>query len=217
MQRVFPLPYDTGMTLTTARYYTPYGRSLQRDYSNGSIYEYYTHGGNGEDGAEDSSEAKPVPAGSPVTAANGRVLYGGRGIEPDVKAQPQKFTPLLGRLNEAAFFFVRQLVAGQIKGFEGYKHDKQSFVTSIEPNDLVANDKLFEAFRNFTVAEKADGLTAENINSQIDYAKSRIRQELATANYSSEAGAQVLLEVDPQLMKGVEALAEAKKLVGKTE
>ena len=46
VQRVFDLPYGTGMTLTTARYYTPYGRSLQRDYSNGSIYEYYTHGGN---------------------------------------------------------------------------------------------------------------------------------------------------------------------------
>src|SRR5205814_4637616 len=110
VQRVFDLPYGTGMTLTTARYYTPYGRSLQRDYSNGSIYEYYTHGGN-EDDSEGSTDAKPKPAGSPVTAANGRTLFGGRGIEPDVKAPAQKFTPLLGRLNEAAFFFVRQLAA----------------------------------------------------------------------------------------------------------
>ena len=43
VQRVFRLPYGTGMTLTTARYYTPFGRSLQRDYSSGSIYDYYTH------------------------------------------------------------------------------------------------------------------------------------------------------------------------------
>jgi carboxyl-terminal processing protease len=214
VQRVFDLPYGTGMTLTTARYYTPYGRSLQRDYSNGSIYEYYTHGGN-EDETENSTDAKPKPAGSPVTAANGRTLYGGRGIEPDIKAPAQKFTPLLGRLNEAAFFFVRQLAAGQIKGFEGYKRDKQSFAQTIEPGDLQVNDKLFEAFRNFTVADKANGLTAENINSQIDYAKSRIREELATANYSTEAGAQVLLEVDPQLQKAVEAMTEAKKLVAK--
>jgi len=214
VQRVFDLPYGTGMTLTTARYYTPYGRSLQRDYSNGSIYEYYTHGGN-EDETENSTDAKPKPAGSPVTAANGRTLYGGRGIEPDIKAPAQKFTPLLGRLNEAPFFFVRQLAAGQIKGFEGYKRDKQSFAQTIEPGDLQVNDKLFEAFRNFTVADKANGLTAENINSQIDYAKSRIREELATANYSTEAGAQVLLEVDPQLQKAVEAMTEAKKLVAK--
>ncbi|HMS10935.1 MAG TPA: S41 family peptidase, partial [Pyrinomonadaceae bacterium] len=45
VQRVFPLPYGTGLTLTTARFYTPFGRSLQRDYSNGSIYEYFTNGG----------------------------------------------------------------------------------------------------------------------------------------------------------------------------
>src|SRR3954447_6085442 len=43
VQHVFPLPYNTGLTLTTARYYTPYGRSLQRDYSSGSLYDYYTH------------------------------------------------------------------------------------------------------------------------------------------------------------------------------
>ena len=86
---------------------------------------------------------------------------------------------------------------------------------TVEPNDLQINDKLFEAFRTFTSAEKTNGLTAENINSQIDYAKTRIREELATANYSTEAGAQVLLEVDPQLKKGVEALTEAKKLTGK--
>ncbi|HVE58689.1 MAG TPA: S41 family peptidase [Pyrinomonadaceae bacterium] len=211
VQRVFDLPFGTGMTLTTARYYTPYGRSLQRDYSNGSIYEYYTHGGN-EDGGDATTDSKPIPAGSPVTTANGRVLYGGRGIEPDIKAPAQKFSPLLGRLNEAAFFFVRQLVSGQIKGFENYTRGKQTFASTIEPGDLAVNDKLFEAFRNFAAADKANGLTAENINSQIDYAKSRVREELATANYSTEAGSQVLLEVDPQLMKAVESITEAKKL-----
>src|SRR5205823_2861050 len=65
VQRVFRLPYGTGITLTTARYYTPFGRSLQRDYSNGSIYEYYTHGEDQPGTAE--TDIKPKPAGSPVT------------------------------------------------------------------------------------------------------------------------------------------------------
>ena len=212
VQRVFDLPYGTGMTLTTARYYTPFGRSLQRDYSSGSIYEYYTHSGAEE---EDETNNKPKPVGSPVTTAGGRTLYGGRGIEPDVKVPAQKFTPLLGRINEASFYFVRQLVAGQIKGFENFKRDRQSFVPTIEPGDLVVNDRLFEAFRNYAIADKANGLTAENINSQIEYAKTRIREELATANYSNEAGAQVLLEVDPQLLKAVESITEARKMVVK--
>lgn len=211
VQRVFRLPYSTGITLTTARYYTPFGRSLQRDYSTGSIYDYYTHG---EDIPEDAgSEAKPKPAGVPVTTANGRVFFGGRGIEPDVKAETQVLTPLRLRINEAAFFFVRQLVAGKVAGFEGYKAEKQNFRALVMPNEFLISDKLFEMFRNFTVADKANGLTTQNITSQIEYAKTRLREELATANYSNEAGIQVLLETDPQVLKAIEVMPQAGNLV----
>lgn len=209
VQRVFSLPYGTGLTLTMARYYTPYGRSLQKDYSNGSIYDYYVQ--HNEDD-QTTTEAKPKPVGTPVKTAGGRVFYGGQGITPDVKAPGLAFTPLRGRIGEAAFYFVRQLVAGRIKGFENFRADKQSFNVTVQPNEFQINDKLFEAFRAFVVADKANGLTAENINSQADYAKSRLRAEIATANYSSEAGQQVLLETDPQVLKAADALPEARKL-----
>ncbi len=207
VQRVFPLPYGTGLTLTTARYYTPFGRSLQRDYSNGSIYEYYTH-----TSEESEDQPKPKPAGSPVTTAGGRVFYGGRGIEPDIKVPGPTFSPLRGRLNEAVFFFVRQLVAGKIPGLENYRVEKQNYAMSIQAGDLAVNDRLFEAFRNFAVANKDNGLTAENINSQAEYARSRIRLELATANYSNEAGTQVALETDPQILRAIESMPEARKM-----
>lgn len=214
VQRVFQLPYGTGLTLTTARYYTPFGRSLQRDYSSGSIYEYYTHQSSGAENSTEA-EAKPKPVGSPVTTANGRVLYGGRGIEPDIKVSSLSYTPLRYRLNEAAFFFVRQLVAGKVAGFESYKVDKQNYNLTIAPNDFQVTDKLFEAFRSFTASSKDLGLSAENVNSQIEYAKSRVREELATANYSNEAGVQVLLETDPQVLKAIESMPEAQKLISK--
>ena len=215
VQRVFPLPSGTGLTLTTARYYTPFGRSLQRDYSSGSVYDYYTHHGESEeDGASATPDAKPKPVGSPVTTAGGRVFNSGRGIEPDVKAAALTFTPLRFRINEAAFYFVRQLVAGQIKGFENLKVERQNQTLTIEQNDLQINDKMLEAFRAFVGKDKDIGLSAENINSQIDYAKSRLREELATANYSTEAGQQVLLETDPQVLKAIETLPEARKLTG---
>ena len=215
VQRVFQLNYGTGLTLTTARYYTPFGRSLQRDYSNGSIYDYYTHHSeDGEsDGAKPATDGKPKPAGSPVTTAGGRVFYGGRGIEPDVKVDALTFTPVRGRLGEAAFFFVRQLVAGQIKGFENYKVDKQNYKPIVQPEEFQINDKLLEAFRAYTTKQKDSGLTAENINSQIDYAKSRLRDELATANNSTEAGQQVLIETDPQVLKAITEIPDAKKLM----
>ncbi len=207
VQKVFPLPSGTGLTLTTARYYTPFGRSLQRDYSSGSIYDYYTH--NAE---KPEKSAEPKPQGSPVETANGRVLYGGRGIEPDVKAEALNFNQLRLRLNESAFFFTRQLVSGKINGLESYKVERQKNTETLAPNEFEINDKLFDAFRDFTTKDSKNGLTAENINSQIDYAKTRLREELATANYSTEAGSQVLLEKDPQVLKAIEVLPDAKKL-----
>jgi carboxyl-terminal processing protease len=205
VQRVTPLPFGTAMTLTTARYYTPFGRSLQRDYSNGSIYQYYVH--EQDDDSADSNA--PVPAGRPITTPNGRTLYGGRGIEPDVKVPALKITPLRARLNEAAFYFTRQLVAGKVAGFESMKVDRQNFSQSLSPSDLQISDKLYEAFKSFTVNDPKSGLTAENIDSQADYAKTRIRLELATANYSNEAGVQALLETDPQVAKAVEVMPQA--------
>ena len=209
VQRVFPLPYGTGLTLTTARYYTPFGRSLQRDYSSGSIYEYYTHQDNDE---ETETDAKPKPAGVPVKTANGRVLYGGRGIEPDIKVPALRYTPLRFRINDAAFYFVRQLVAGRVSGFESYKVEKQNQSLTV-PDTLQVSDKLFEAFRNYTLASKESGLTAENLSSQIDFARMRLRQEIATANYSNEAGIQVLLQSDPQVLKGIESMPEARRFL----
>jgi carboxyl-terminal processing protease len=215
VQRVFRLPYGTGMTLTTARYYTPFGRSLQRDYSSGSIYDYYTHGEDAPDTAE--LDVKPKPAGSPVVAANGRTLYGGRGIEPDVVAPSQSFNALKGRINEAAFFFTRQLVAGKIAGLETMRADKQSFKTMLQPNEFAVSDKVFEAFKAFAAADPKSGLTAENIASQAEYARTRLRVEMATANYSNEAGVQALLETDPQIAKALEVMPQASGLVARSD
>ena len=43
VQSVISLPYGSGLTLTAARYYTPSGRSIQRDYSRMNIYDYFSH------------------------------------------------------------------------------------------------------------------------------------------------------------------------------
>jgi carboxyl-terminal processing protease len=216
VQRVFNLPLGTGLTLTTARYYTPFGRSLQKDYSTGSIYDYYTNHSDDSNSSNNSAtptpDAQPKPQGNPVTTAGGRVFYGGQGISPDLKAPALAFTNLRFRLNEAAFFFTRQLISGQIEGLENYRVERQKVNQQLRADDFQINDKLLEAFRAFVARDKASGLTPENINSQLDYAKTRLREEMATANYSSEAGQQVLLETDPQVLKAIEALPEARKL-----
>ncbi|MGH9948942.1 MAG: S41 family peptidase [Pyrinomonadaceae bacterium] len=213
VQRVFRMPYGTGLTLTTARYYTPFGRSLQRDYSSGSIYDYYTHH---EDEAAVGDTEVSKPAGVPVTLPDGRILFGGRGIEPDVDAKGDPFNALRARINDAAFYFTRQLVAGKVAGLEAYKVEKQNQIRNVQSSSFPINDKLFDAFRQFTISDKKSGLTAANIASESEYAKTRLRLEITTANYSNEAGIQVLLETDPQIIRATESMTAAKQLVEKS-
>ncbi len=151
--------------------------------------------------------------GEPVTTANGRVLFGGRGIEPDVAVKPFETTALRFRINEAAFFFVRQLVAGKVQGFENFRVEKQDQNPNLKADELQISDKLFEAFRQYTLGVKDAGLSADNLNSQVEFSKNRLREELATANHSNEAGVQVLLEVDPQIVKAIESMPDARKML----
>ena len=72
MQTVYGLPYGAGLALTTAKYYTPSGRLIQRDYT--SFFDYYAHGDDVErDGEESHRHARDAePATSvftPISAA----------------------------------------------------------------------------------------------------------------------------------------------------
>ena len=140
-------------------------------------------------------------------------MYGGRGIEPDVVAAGATPNALRARINEAAFFFVRQLVAGKVAGLENFKVEKQNFKPTLQPNEFSVSDKVFEAFRAYAVADKRNGLSSENITGQSEYARRRLREEIATANYSTEAGVQVLLEADPQVLKAIDIMPQASEMV----
>jgi len=214
VQKVFSLPMGMGLTLTTARYYTPFGRSLQRDYSNGSIYDYYVH--HTENETSQTMTNQDNNKGEAVVTAGGRVFYGGRGITPDVKVPPLELNSLRYRINEAVFFFTRLLVAGKIEGLESYKVERTKNSTVVQPHEFPITEKLLNAFRNFVENDKTYGLTSQIINKDLDYVKVRLRQEIVTANYSSEAGAQVMLEIDPQLIKAIEVLPEAARLAEMT-
>jgi carboxyl-terminal processing protease len=227
VQHVFQLPFNTGLTLTTARYYTPYGRSLQRDYSSGSLYDYYTR--------HDVDETKPQPSGSPTTrnldsplaqasptphppsgpavkTAAGRVFYGGGGITPDIDVKPLTFSPLRNRIAEAAFQFTRQLAAGLVPGLESYKVEKVQYGRNAKPGDYPINDRVVEAFRTFVRTDTLSQLTPAQLDGEIDFVKLRLREEIVTAAYSNDAGARVLLDSDPQVLRALEALPDAKRL-----
>jgi carboxyl-terminal processing protease len=220
VQHVFQLPYNTGLTLTTARYYTPYGRSLQRDYSSGSLYDYYVRHDQNDDqqptqpGQPSPNESTPQTRGSNSPAfrtAAGRVFYGGGGITPDIEARPLTATAARSRIIEAAFYFNRLLTAGKVPGFESYRVDKVDYVHSPKTSDYPVTDRLLEAFRNH-VRKEQPRLQVAQIDADIDFVKLRLRQEIVTAAFGADAGQRILLESDPQALRAISVLPDAKRL-----
>jgi carboxyl-terminal processing protease len=225
VQRVFQLPFGTGLTLTTAHYYTPYGRLIQRDYSNGSFYDYYVRHEAEEQPQSPASPtqnteqptATPIPTPRPPTGpavktAAGRVFYGGGGITPDIEAKPRAITPLRGRIAEAAFYFTRQLAAGLIPGLETYRIEKVTYNYNPRATDYPITERVVEAFVNFIKRDPEHGLQPAQIEEEMDFTKLRLRDEIITAAYNSDAGTRVLLDSDPQTLRALEALPDAKRL-----
>lgn len=228
VQRVFQLPFGTGLTLTTAKYYTPYGRSIQRDYSNGSLYDYYVRHDTADEpqprtprtpGQAIQPIAQPTPAPSPhpptgpaVRTAGGRTFYGGGGITPDIDVKQPVFTPARLRIMEAAFQFTRQLAAGQIPGLENYRIEKIEYEHAPRATDYPVTDRVLEAFRAFVKRDGNLALEPAQIDAEADFTKLRLREEIITAAYSTDAGARVLLDGDPQTQRALEAMPDAKRL-----
>jgi carboxyl-terminal processing protease len=224
VQRIFQLPYNTGLTLTTARYYTPYGRSLQRDYSNGSLYDYYTRHDTSDTPAASNTPrnlesplalASPTPhphTGPAVQTAVGRVFYGGGGITPDIEVKEPANTPVRLRIAEAAFHFTRQLAAGIVPGLESYRVDKVQYGKNAKPTDYPITDRVVEAFKNFLRTQSELQVQPAQVDEELEFAKLRLRQEIVTAAFSNDAGARVLLDSDVQVLRALDALPDAKRL-----
>jgi len=230
VQRVFQLPYGAGLTLTTAKYYTPYGRLIQRDYSAGSLYDYYTRH---EPAAEAQPPSRPThvappsaatptppptptptPAGPAIRTAAGRVFYGGTGITPDYEVKPLDLgSPARARIAEESFHFVRRLIAGEVAGLESYRlTEGPRFGQYPRPHELQVNERVVEAFRDFARRDPESGLTAAQLQAEADYVLLRLRDDLITAAYGGDASGRFLLESDPQLLRALELLPEARAL-----
>lgn len=203
VQSIFNLPYNSGLTLTTAKYYTPSGRSIQRDYSKGNLYDYFNHK---ETATAQTEQNHPVSY-----TMIGRKVYGGDGIMPDEVVKEKNLTQQEANLLDPLFFFSRELVHGHVKGFENYKVSGQMrYGERIQPSDSPVTDELISAFKAFAVKEKL--ITAEKLETETSFLKTRLRFNLIMASFGSVSANQVLIEDDLQVSKAVEALPRAEQL-----
>jgi carboxyl-terminal processing protease len=209
VQNPFLLDYNTMLLLTIAKYETPSGRLIQRDYSNGNLYDYYTNGGIDSDGS-----TQPV-RGPESKTDSGRSVFSGGGINPDVAVKPQTITNDKARqqakLLNPIFGFALDVAYGKISGYDPYRVDRPiSFEYDIKANDLVVNESLFQTFRKYAVDKyKAN---AALIDREREFVERALRTELVTAAYGTQTSLQVGNEIDNQLQKAIELLPQAKQL-----
>jgi len=191
VQTQFQLSEDTALLLTTARYYTPSGRLIQRDYKNVTLYDYHYN------------PQKPKSPEVKLTDS-GRQVYGGGGITPDVSAsepQPNEFQTLL--LRRGIFYPLPQGVGDFARHFLGTKPT----ITK----DFVADDAVVSQFEKYLTQEHVS-YTPEDIQQNLSWIKWKVKREVFTTVFGLNEGYKIELENDPQLNKGIESLPQAKAL-----
>jgi carboxyl-terminal processing protease len=191
VQTVSGLGENTGLALTTARYYTPSGRLIQRDYKDISLYDYlYNH-------------KNPAPTEVKLTDS-GRQVTGGGGITPDVTVQPAKFNTFQELLLRREVFFAYQ---GGVGAFTTYFLGNKPEITK----DFVVNDNVLKTFRGYLDKEKIP-YTEDDMAQNLGWIKREIRKEAFISVFGLTEGFKVELEEDVQLQRAVESLPQARAL-----
>ena len=213
VQTIFPLNGGVGLTLTTARYYTPSGRLIQRDYSNGSTYEYLSRRGQ-------ESDTPPTAARTAATLFKtglGRPVYGGGGIDPDIIVKPSEITRQQGLiLGTGLFLFVRDLLAGRVASAPEFRRGEIEFDHLPKTNEFVINDQIMEAYRGFManfIRQNGElGLTAAQVSENMTWAHKRIREEVLIAAYGVDTQRRIMAADDLQLQRAVAEIPQSSQM-----
>lgn len=198
VQRVIPLQQGGGaLAVTTAKYFTPKGRLIQRDYSDFEQY-YMTRSdvGVGEDG-----EVIPDPGNQEVfLTESGRKMYGGGGIRPDYIVENPDPPVLIYRLfRENLLFDFSVRYASEHEDLErGFEID----------------EAILEGFRDFLATRDFEYKAAE-YEEAVEFFSVRIKAQIGRLRWGAEEESRILAESDPQVQQALKVFGEAAELHGR--
>jgi carboxyl-terminal processing protease len=215
VQTVFRLDEDEALKLTTARYYTPSGRSIHKDRPRHGSEEEMAAMMAEEEAAEEAETLEKDPAEKEVHrfdqekfyTDSGRVVYGGGGINPDIEID-QDF---LGD------FEVALERDGALFGFAVDYASKHEEI----PTDYQVSDQDYAEFKDFLGEREKIGeylevfeLTYSDslVDANSEFIKRGIRREVARRLHGPGAAYQVAIEADTQLHEALELFRKAKTL-----
>src|SRR5476649_521591 len=194
VQTVYRLSENTGLALTTAKYYTPSGRLIQRDYSGVSLYDYY-YNRNADDNSINGVKQDDSNREVKLTDS-GRTVYGGGGITPDVKFAPIKANKFQEELLRKYAFF---------------NFSKHYSISHKVDKSFQVDDNVMQEFRNFLADAKLP-YTEKDLVDNNDWVRSSIKSELFVGAFGQQEGMRVQAESDPNVIKALDLIPKAKEL-----
>jgi carboxyl-terminal processing protease len=187
VQTVYPLSHDAALALTTARYYTPSGRLIQRDYT--SVEDYLLHEEGEEQLVNATKEVRKTDA--------GRTVYGGGGIRPDVIVDLDPTSKFVDQLERGQFFFHFAVE---------YNARHKGVAKSFE-----VTPAILEEFRDFLEQRKVTW-TPQDFEADRERLRSEIKEAVVSALFGLEEYYKVYAESDRQIQRALELFPEAQQL-----
>ena len=194
VQRVYPLRDGGALALTTAKYYTPSGRLIQRDYTD--LDDYFLEAELDDESAPAAS-VPDVPEREVRRTDSGRAVFGGGGITPDYVVKTDKEPLILSRMRRDNLFF-------------DYAVKYAAAHPKLQP-DFVADDATINDFRKF-IDSRQFKYEAPAFDSARKVLELRLRSQIARVKWGTEAESRVLAEGDSQIQKALTLFEEAAKL-----
>jgi carboxyl-terminal processing protease len=182
VQREMELGDGSAVRLTVARYYTPTGRSIQRNYKNGNEDYYQKFTDRYHNGELMSVDSIKVADSLKYITPKGKIVYGGGGIIPDV------FVPI-GNLAEETIESMEGLGFISRFVFEHLEDDRTQYEDYTESdfvNEFRVDDILFEKFVNFAIDNNIRMNFYDNDKKIKRYLKAAIAEQLFSANIAAK-------------------------------
>lgn len=199
VQSVYTLPYGAGLALTTARYYTPSGRWIQRDYSD---LLAYVNPDDPDPAAPEKASEETKSTGQPFYTDAGRIVFAAGGITPDVLVKNSFDSKLVTQLLARNMFF--NFAVQWLPRHPEVKQDLQ-----ITPSLRQEFFAFVEASKFSTADELSRQWNEEPNKNLLDYA---LRIDMANVHAGLEAGWKVRASGDMQVQKGLTLFDEAARV-----